>query len=72
MKKNEPKAAQPPSKYKCKKCSKPLYRCQGISQKTGKPYDFYGCADRGCNAVYYPQEDGSPDFDPKKKSGKKK
>lgn len=69
--KKEAKAAAPPSKYKCKKCGKPLYRRQGISQKTDKPYDFYACADRACNAIYYPTEDGKSDFDPKKKGTKK-
>jgi DNA topoisomerase-1 len=62
--KNGPKA-KPASEFKCPKCKKPLYRRQGVSQKTGKPYDFYGCADRDCNAVYYPKEDGSPDFNSK-------
>jgi DNA topoisomerase-1 len=54
-----------PSEFPCPKCQKPLYRRQGVSQKTGKAYDFYGCADRACNAVYYPKDDGSPDFNRK-------
>jgi DNA topoisomerase-1 len=65
------KKSATPSEYKCPKCKKPLYRRQGTSRKTGKDYDFYGCADRACDAIYYPKEDGSPDFSPKKKGGKK-
>ncbi len=61
----------PPSEYKCPKCKKPLYRRQGTSKKTGKPYDLYVCADRACDAVYYAKDDGTPDFNPKKKGGKK-
>lgn len=62
--KSVPKA-KPASEFQCPKCQKPLYRRQGVSPKTGKPYDFYGCSDRACNAVYYPKEDGRPDFNPK-------
>ena len=69
--KKEPKATPPPSEYKCPKCKKPLYRRQGTSQKTGKDYDFYGCPDRACNAIYNVNADGKPDFDAKKKGGKK-
>ncbi len=58
----------PPSEYKCPKCGKPLYRRQGVSAKTSKPYDFYGCADRACNAAY-PVKDGRPDFNARKKGG---
>ena len=69
--KKEAKAAPPPSEFKCPKCKKPLYRRQGVSQKTGKDYDFYGCSDRTCNAIYNVNADGKPDFDAKKKGGKK-
>ncbi len=65
------KKSAPPSEYKCPKCKKPLYRRQGTSRKTGKEYDFYGCADRACNAIYYPKDDGTPDFNPKKRGAKK-
>jgi DNA topoisomerase-1 len=64
--KNQPKA-KPGSGFKCPKCKKPLYRRQGVSQKTGKAYDFYGCSDRACDAVYYPGADGKPDFKPRGK-----
>ncbi len=69
--KQEKKAAPPPSEFKCPKCKKPLYRRQGISQKTNKPYDLYGCSDRACNAIYNVKEDGKPDFDGAKKGGQK-
>lgn len=55
----------PASGFICRKCSGPLYRRQGTSEKTGKEYDFFGCAARSCGKTY-PTRDGQPDFDFKK------
>lgn len=49
------------SEFKCPKCGRPLYRRQGVS-KAGKQYDFFGCADRSCNASFQ-SEDGKPNFE---------
>lgn len=69
--KKEAKTTLPPSEYKCPQCKNSLYRRQGVSQKTGKPYDIYACPDRACDAVYYPKSDGAPNFEGKKKGGQK-
>jgi DNA topoisomerase-1 len=53
----------PSSGFKCPKCRKPLYRRQGVSQKTGKPYDFFACGNRACNATFQVKGD-EPDFRP--------
>ena len=59
-----------PSGFKCPDCGKGLIRRKGTSQKTGKDYDFFACSGFkvGCKATFDPKEDGSPDFDKKKKS----
>ncbi len=56
------------SGFKCPECGKDLVRRTGTS-KNGKPYDFFGCTGfrQGCKASFNPKEDGTPDFDAKKK-----
>lgn len=66
--KRQPKGP-PASGFKCRKCQGPLYRRQGTSEKTGKEYDFFGCADRSCGETY-PTRDGKPDFNSKKRGQK--
>lgn len=58
-----------PSGFKCS-CGKDLIRRKGTSQKTGKDSDFFACSGfkMGCKATFDPKEDGSPDFDKKKKA----
>jgi DNA topoisomerase-1 len=52
----------PLSEFKCGKCGKPLVRLTGVSSKTGKQYDFYGCFDSRCTQKYRTQPDGAPNF----------
>lgn len=57
----EKKAKPEPTKFKCKKCKKPLYRRQG--SKDGRAYDFYGCSGfPACKERYETGEDGNPVF----------
>lgn len=55
------KAAPEPSEYNCPQCGKPLIRRKGISAKSKKPYDFFGCSDRACNQTF-DAKGGKPDF----------
>lgn len=55
------KAAPEPSEYVCPKCGKSLIRRKGISAKSKKPYDFFGCSDRACNQTF-DTKGGKPDF----------
>ena len=63
----KPKKA-PPSKFKCQQCGRPLYHRKGVSQKTGKEYDFFSCSDRSCGKTYNADGD-QPVFTEKRAGG---
>ena len=62
----QPKPKAPASGFKCPSCKSPLHRRQGVSAKTGKPYDFYSCPKRSCNKTYPSAADGKPVLKPAK------
>lgn len=56
------------SGFKCPDCGQDLIRRTGTS-KAGKPYDFFGCSGfkAGCKSTFNVLEDGTPNFEAKKK-----
>jgi ssDNA-binding Zn-finger/Zn-ribbon topoisomerase 1 len=50
-------ASEPPSKFKCPACKKPLYHKKGHSQKTDKDYEFFVCSNKNCAKTYASKED---------------
>lgn len=55
-------AAPNTSEYACPKCGNALIHRKGISKKTGRPYDFFGCSVRECDATFN-NNGGKPDFE---------
>ena len=56
------------SEFNCKACGKPLVLRSGKSQKTEKPYSFFGCSGfPGCKERYN-EKNGNPVFEDKEQS----
>lgn len=44
----------------CPMCQSPIKEKKGISQKTGKPYQFYGCSNYpNCRYIWNPPKKGT-------------
>lgn len=45
----------------CPECQSPIVEKKGISRKTGKPYQFFGCANYpNCDYVWHPEPELKP------------
>ncbi|MDR2141873.1 MAG: type I DNA topoisomerase [Deltaproteobacteria bacterium] len=45
------------SEFKCPACQSPLKHLKGVSQKTGRDYNFFSCSNKACQSTYQAVDD---------------